>query len=144
MIKAIWPSITKMPNQLPPRASITSSGLLCYFIYWLIQFPFLLLSPQKVRWLFFFKSMIVPITWSAMVIWAFIRVPPSNGLFAEHSTITGTKLSWSWLSALNSALGTYATLSVNIPDFTVSSSSFFVSYVAYRKSSGMRKPRKRN
>ncbi|KAG6370744.1 putative permease [Boletus reticuloceps] len=53
-----------------------------------------------------------------MVIWAFIRVPPSNGLSAEHATITGTQFSWSWLSALNSVLGAYATLSVNIPDFT--------------------------
>ncbi|KAH0833952.1 putative permease [Lanmaoa asiatica] len=120
MIKAIWPSIARMPNHLPPHASITSSGLLCYFIYWLIQFPFTLLSPQKVKWLFFLKSIIVPITWLAMVIWAFIRVPPSNGLFAEHTTITGTQFSWSWLSALNSALGMNATLSVNIPDFTAS------------------------
>ncbi|KAF8556738.1 hypothetical protein OG21DRAFT_1596272 [Imleria badia] len=118
MIKAIWPSIAGMQNHLPPSASITSSGLLCYFIYWLIQFPFMLLSPQKLRWLFFVKSVIVPITWLAMVIWAFIRVPPSNGLFSGHATITGTQLSWSWLSALNSALGAYASLSVNIPDFT--------------------------
>lgn len=143
MIKAIWPSIARMPNHLPLRASITSSGLLCYFIYWLVQFPFMLLSPQKLRWLFLLKSVIVPITWLAMVIWAFIRVPPSNGLFAEHAAITGTQFSWSWLSALNSALGTYATLSVNIPDFTVRSSSFFVSYIAHRNSSGMRKTRKR-
>lgn len=119
MIKAIWPSIARMPNHIPLRAGITSSGLLCYFIYWLVQFPFMLLSPQKLRWLFFVKTIVVPITWLAMVIWSFVRVPPSNGLFTEHATITGTQFSWSWLSALNSVLGIYATLSVNIPDFTV-------------------------
>ncbi|KAH0836466.1 putative permease [Lanmaoa asiatica] len=119
MIKAIWPSIARMPNHLPPNAKITSSGLLCYLIYWLIQFPFMLISPHRVRFLFFVKGVIVPIAWLAMVIWAFVRVPPSTGLFAQHATITGTQFSWNYLSALNSALGIYSSLSVNIPDFTV-------------------------
>lgn len=94
-------------------------GLLCYTLYWIIQFPFMLLSPHKIRWLFLVKGIVVPICWLAMVIWAFVRVPPSAGLFAQHATISGSQLTWSWLSALNSALGVYATLSVNIPDFTV-------------------------
>ncbi|KIK80864.1 hypothetical protein PAXRUDRAFT_833285 [Paxillus rubicundulus Ve08.2h10] len=118
MIKAIWPSIATMPNHLSPNASITSSGLLCYFLYWLIQFPFMLLTPHKVRWLFLVKAIVVPITWLSMVIWAFVRVPLSDGLFSQHATITGPQFSWTWLSAMNSALGTYASLSVNIPDFT--------------------------
>lgn len=79
----------------------------------------MLISPHKVRYLFLVKGVVVPIAWLAMVIWAFVRVPPSSGLFAEHATITGTQFSWSWLSAMNSALGIYSTLSVNIPDFTV-------------------------
>lgn len=28
---------------------------MCYFLYWLIQFPFMLISPQKIRWLFVVK-----------------------------------------------------------------------------------------
>ncbi|KIJ18168.1 hypothetical protein PAXINDRAFT_179500 [Paxillus involutus ATCC 200175] len=118
MIKAIWPSIAKMPNHLSPNANITSSGVLCYFLYWLIQFPFMLLTPHKVRWLFLVKAVVVPIAWLSMVIWAFVRVPPSDGLFSQHATITGSQFSWTWLSAMNSALGVYASLSVNIPDFT--------------------------
>ncbi|KIJ61261.1 hypothetical protein HYDPIDRAFT_42834 [Hydnomerulius pinastri MD-312] len=118
MLKAIWPSIARLPNHLSPNANITSSGLLCYLLYWLIQFPFMLLSPHKVRWLFFVKGIIVPIAWLAMVIWAFVRVPPSNGLFVQHATIPDPQFSWNWLSAMNSALGIYSSLSVNIPDFT--------------------------
>ena len=110
---------------------------MCYFIYWLIQFPFLLISPQKIRWLFvvkvhpvvfcthmpiseFEQAMVVPATWIAMLIWAFARVPSSLGLFKQHTSLHGADLSWAWLSALNSALGLYSTLAVNIPDFTVS------------------------
>lgn len=92
---------------------------MCYFIYWVIQFPFMLVSPQKIRWLFLAKALIVPPSWLAMLIWAFIKVPGSKGLFTQHASISGSELSWAWLSALNSALGIYATLAVNIPDFTV-------------------------
>lgn len=80
----------------------------------------MLISPQRIRWLFLVKALIVPAAWLAMLIWAAVKVPTSSGLFSEHAQISGSAMSWSWLSALNSALGIYATLSVNIPDFTVS------------------------
>ena len=80
----------------------------------------MLISPQRIRWLFLVKALIVPAAWLAMLIWAVVKVPTSQGLFGQHSQIQGSKLSWAWLSALNSAFGIYSTLSVNIPDFTVS------------------------
>jgi len=92
--------------------------MLCYFLYWSIQFPFMLVSPQKVRWLFLAKAVVVPPTWLALLIWAFVKVPPNSGLFAQKAALSGTDLSWVWLGALNSALVSFSTLGVNIPDFT--------------------------
>jgi NCS1 family nucleobase:cation symporter-1 len=47
-----------------------------------------------------------------------VKVPPSSGLLSQKAVLSGSELSWAWLGALNSALGNYATLGVNIPDFT--------------------------
>ncbi|KAF9226304.1 hypothetical protein BS17DRAFT_749647 [Gyrodon lividus] len=105
MLKAIWPSIAKVPNHIPLSSNITSVGMMCYLIYWLVQLPFMLLSPHQVRYL-------------SMVIWAFVKVPPSVGLFNQHTTLEGPALSWAWLKALNSALSLYCGYAVNIPDFT--------------------------
>jgi nucleobase:cation symporter-1, NCS1 family len=77
------------------------------------------ISPQKIRVLFLVKAIIVPPTWLALLIWALVKVPPGRDLFAQRAQLNGSELSWAWLSALNSALGSYATLGVNIPDFTV-------------------------
>lgn len=88
----------------------------------IIQFPFMLISPQRIRWLFVAKAAIVPAAWLAMLIWAFVKVPSNQGLFEQHSALSGSAMSWAWLSALNSALGIYSTLAVNIPDFTASDS----------------------
>ena len=94
--------------------------MMCYLLYWLVQSPLMLVSPQKIRWLFLVKAIIVPPAWLAMMIWAFVKVPSSKGLFEQHSSLSGSQMSFAWRSALNSALGIYSTLAVNIPDFTVS------------------------
>lgn len=67
-----------------------------------------------------FKAMIVPAAWIAILIWAMVKVPPSISLANQQSTVSGSALVWAWFSSMNSALGNYATLAVNIPDFTVS------------------------
>ncbi|EIW51596.1 NCS1 nucleoside transporter family [Trametes versicolor FP-101664 SS1] len=118
MLKAIWPSIARMPNHLPPDAHITTSGIMCYFLYWLILIPLMFVSPQKIRWFFLLKAVVVPPAWIAILIWSFVKVPASQGLFGQHTHLSGSTLSYAWLSALNSALGIYSTLAVNIPDFT--------------------------
>ncbi|KAF6750808.1 cytosine-purine permease [Ephemerocybe angulata] len=119
MLKAIWPSLARLPNQLSDRAHITTTGILCYFLYWLIQFPFMLFSPQRIRHLFTFKAVVVPCAWIAILIWAMVKVPPRVSLSSDPPVkVTGSSASWLWLGAMNSALGNYATLSVNIPDFT--------------------------
>lgn len=110
------PDTSNPPNS---QLKLHNVGIMCYFIYWVIQFPFMLVSVQKIRWLFFAKALIVPPSWIALLIWAFVKVPASSGLFNLHATATGSEFSWAYLMALNASLGAYATLAVNIPDFTV-------------------------
>ncbi|KAI3615658.1 ncs1 allantoate transporter [Moniliophthora roreri] len=117
MLKAIWPSTGRIPNDLPEGANITTAGMMCYVIYWLIQLPLMLVSPQRIRYLFTVKAFIVPLTFLIILIWAMVKAPPSVSL-TQSTTLGGGNFSWAWLAALNSALGIYATLSVNIPDFT--------------------------
>ncbi|KAG8946456.1 hypothetical protein FRC04_011632 [Tulasnella sp. 424] len=120
MLKAIWPSIQHLPNHLPENASITTSAMMCYFLYWIIQLPLLLVPVHKIRWLFNIKSIIVPACWLSMFIWALAKTGGASGtsIYSQPATIHGSKAVWAWFGAVNSALGNFATLGVNIPDFT--------------------------
>ncbi|KZT61455.1 NCS1 nucleoside transporter family [Calocera cornea HHB12733] len=118
MLKAIWPSFARLPNRLPAGANITSAQLLSYFLYWLIQLPFLLIPAHRIRWLFLVKSVAVTITGVSMMVWAFVVTGGAGAIFGQGASVSGSRLAWAWLSGLNSVLGNYATLSVNIPDFT--------------------------
>lgn len=77
-------------------------------------------SPQKIRYLFLAKAIIVPPTWLALLIWAFVKVPPNISLLTPKNTLSGDELRWARLSAFNSAFGLFATAGLNMPNFTVS------------------------
>jgi NCS1 family nucleobase:cation symporter-1 len=115
MLKAIWPSVASIPNRLDGH--ITTTGMMCYFLFWLVQLPFLFISPQGLRWLFMVKALMVPPTFLAMMIWAFATTDGGE-IFHQQGTLNGSALAWAWLGALNSTLGIFSTLAVNIPDFT--------------------------
>ncbi|KAJ7830886.1 cytosine-purine permease [Mycena olivaceomarginata] len=117
MLKAIWPLIARVPNHLPESAGITTIRMVCFILYWLVQLPFLLISPQNLRHLFVAKALLVPATFLAMLIRAMVRAPPHLSL-ARSSVSAGHASTWIWLGALNSAIAPWSTLSVNIPDFT--------------------------
>ncbi|KAH8701630.1 putative uracil permease [Talaromyces proteolyticus] len=118
MIGAIWPSFLNIPNALPADEGITTQGMVGFFLFWLLQIPFLLLHPNKLRWLFLVKSIIVPVAWIAMLIWAFVATSNGGDLFSQKSQLTGSSYSWAMMSSLTSVIGNYATLSVNQADFS--------------------------
>ncbi|KAJ5670709.1 uncharacterized protein N7477_006072 [Penicillium maclennaniae] len=119
MLGAIWPSYLTLPNGIPQSQGITTNGMVAFLIFWLVQFPFLCIHPNKLRWLFAVKSVLVPIAWIAMLIWAFVSEKDGGGVFAQQTaTVSGSQYSWLFLASMTSVLGNYATLSVNQSDFS--------------------------
>ncbi|GKZ24354.1 hypothetical protein AbraIFM66951_011135 [Aspergillus brasiliensis] len=117
MIGAIWPSFLRVKNEIPDEQGITTNGMVGYFIFWLLQLPFLCIHPNKVRWLFVAKSVLVPIAWIAILIWAFVA-EGGGTMFEQKATVSGSQYSWVFLASMTSVLGNYATLSVNQSDFS--------------------------
>lgn len=112
MLGAIWPSFLTLKNDLPADAGITTNTMVAFFLFWLIQIPFLYMHPNNLRWLFMVKSVIVPVAWIAILIWAFVATDGGE-IFDQKATLSGSAYSWAFLSSLTSVIGNYATLSVN-------------------------------
>ncbi|CEJ59788.1 Putative NCS1 allantoate transporter [Penicillium brasilianum] len=119
MIGAIWPSYLTLHNDIPESQGITTNGMVAFLIFWIFQFPFLCMHPNKLRWLFTIKSIVVPIAWIAILIWAFVVEKGGGGIFDQQkATVSGSTYSWLFLANMTSVLGNYATLSVNQSDFS--------------------------
>ncbi|CAH0025583.1 unnamed protein product, partial [Clonostachys rhizophaga] len=101
VIRCIWPSYLDIPNHIPESVGITTQGMLSFFLFWVIQFPFMLATPHKLKWLFVLKG-----AGGAGDMW--------NLPYEVH----GSERSWMVMSAISGTTGGWATLSVNIPDFT--------------------------
>ncbi|KAF2269392.1 NCS1 allantoate transporter [Lojkania enalia] len=117
MLGAIWPSFLTLKNTIPEDQGITTNTMVSFVIFWLIQLPFLYMHPNNLRWLFMAKSVIVPIAWIAILIWAFVA-SEGGDMWNQKPTVSGSAYSWAFLSSLTSVIGNYATLSVNQADFS--------------------------
>ncbi|RDW60612.1 NCS1 nucleoside transporter family protein-3 [Coleophoma cylindrospora] len=119
VIIAIWPSFQNVPNHLPESANITTQMMTAYIIYFLIVLPFHYIHPRHLRWFFDVKTIICVPAIFGMLGWA---CHVSNGglhttLMKKDTTLHGSKYAWAFLSGLNSMLGNYGTMAVNINDF---------------------------
>ncbi len=79
------------------------------------------MHPNNLRYLFITKSILVPICFISMLIWAFRSTDGTGGPLLSstaRSTIGGSAYSYAWLGSLTAVIGNYATLSVNMPDFS--------------------------
>ncbi|KAL0258615.1 hypothetical protein SLS55_006112 [Diplodia seriata] len=117
MLGAIWPSFLTLPNHIPADEGIETNTMIAFFIFWLLQIPFLYMHPNNLRWLFMAKSIIVPTAFIAILIWAFVSTKGVD-IWDQKPTIHGAAYSWAFLANLTSVIGNYATLSVNQADFS--------------------------
>lgn len=119
MIIALSPSFANFPNRLSPSAGVTSSEMLCFFIFWLIQFPFCLIHPKDLRLLFLAKALLVPATALGMMIWCIVTAGDgASGALLQSSQLSGLQGYFAFFTAVTSAMGTWSTMSLNIGDFS--------------------------
>ncbi|KLU88283.1 hypothetical protein MAPG_07270 [Magnaporthiopsis poae ATCC 64411] len=118
VITSIWPSFQDLPNHLPPSAGLTTAGMISYFLYWLVQFPLLLIPTHKLQYLFWVKAVLLPPIAVGMVIWIGVKAGGQGDLFNQPSQVHGTERIWLWITNLTSVTGGFSTLAVNIPDFS--------------------------
>ncbi|KZM19089.1 uncharacterized protein EKO05_0010235 [Ascochyta rabiei] len=117
MIAAIWPSFLTLHNGIPESQGIETNTMVSFFLFWLLQLPFLCMHPNHLRWLFMAKSIIVPVAWIAILVWAFVSTDGGE-MWIQKPKLAGSDYSWAFLSSLTSVIGNYATLSVNQADFS--------------------------
>ncbi|OKL62679.1 hypothetical protein UA08_01344 [Talaromyces atroroseus] len=118
VIRAIWPSYLNIPNHLPVSAGVTSQELCSYFIFWIVQLPFLLTPPHKLRWFFVFKGIFVTSAAVGTVIGMCHLAGGSGDIWNQKPQYTGPTRSWLILTYMTSLSGGWATMATNIPDYT--------------------------
>ncbi|KAH8178381.1 hypothetical protein LIA77_03463 [Sarocladium implicatum] len=117
-IRAIFPSYLDIPNHIPESIGLTTQQMVSHLIFWLVQFPILLIPPHKLKWFFVTKVVLVLVTCTAAVISMTYRAGGAGNIWDQPYRVHGEARRWLILSSLSSMTGSWATIAVNISDFT--------------------------
>ncbi|KAL2275085.1 hypothetical protein FJTKL_02536 [Diaporthe vaccinii] len=117
MLESIWPSLRELPNTLAVSSSISSNKMIAYFVFWIFQFPLLLINPRKMKWLFLIKSVCAVVAAFAMLGWG-LKTGGVGPVFSQPARVSGNAKRWAWIMSINVAVSGKTTLALNISDLT--------------------------
>jgi nucleobase:cation symporter-1, NCS1 family len=101
---------TLFPQALP---------LLCFFIFWLLNMYIVYLGVESIKKLLVFKAIFLPVAALALLFWAISAANGLGPILNQPSKFADTKsFLHFFFPALTGMVGFWATLSLNIPDFT--------------------------
>lgn len=119
MLKVWFPSIADLPQIFPDWFGLETGPAITFFLFWLLNMFIVYLGIESIKKLLVFKAFFLPIAALALLFWA---ISAGNGLgpiLAQPSKFQTSSEFWNYFfPALTGMVGFWATLSLNIPDFT--------------------------
>jgi len=118
MVK-VWFAGFTLPQIFPTWVGLETAPALCFFLFWLLNMFIVYLGVESIKKLLVFKAYFLPLAALALLFWA---ISAGNGLgpiLSQPSKFSTTGDFFTFFfPALTGMVGFWATLSLNIPDFT--------------------------
>ncbi|MAZ86960.1 MAG: nitrate reductase [Cellvibrionaceae bacterium] len=110
-------------GQAIPFLDIDFAQLCCFIAFWALQVFFIARGMESIKWLETFAAPLLLLIGVALFVWAYINTDGLSGTFSQPSSFVegGEKEGQFWSvfwPGLTAMVGFWATLSLNIPDFT--------------------------
>jgi nucleobase:cation symporter-1, NCS1 family len=119
MLRLWMPSLETMPQVFPDSFGLQTGPAICFFLFWLLNMYVVYLGVESIRKLLVFKAIFLPIAALALMFWAISAANGLGPILDQPSKFTSSRAFWNFFfPALTGMVGFWATLSLNIPDFT--------------------------
>src|SRR5688572_1945723 len=120
LMAKVWvPAIENLPAIFPASFGLATGPAIAFFVFWLLNMVVVYLGVESIKKLLVFKAFFLPAAALALLFWA---ISAGNGLgpiLAQPSKFTSSaEFFHFFFPALTGMVGFWATLSLNIPDFT--------------------------
>ncbi len=115
IFRAWIPSLPGIDNSsLFPQAI----PMICFLLFWLLNMLVVYLGVESIKKLLVFKAIFLPIAALALLFWAINAAKGLGPILEQPSKLSGADFWNYFFPALTGMVGFWATLSLNIPDFT--------------------------
>lgn len=119
MVRLWIPSIETLPQIFPDSWGLQTGPAICFILFWLLNMYVVYLGVDSIRKLLVFKAIFLPVAALALLFWALNAANGLGPILDTPSKFTNTTDFFHFFfPALTGMVGFWATLSLNIPDFT--------------------------
>ena len=119
MMRLWFPALETFPQVFPDSWSLQTGPAICFLLFWLLNMYVVYLGVESIRKLLIFKAIFLPVAALALLAWAILAAKGLGPILATPSKFTNTSEFFTFFfPALTGMVGFWATLSLNIPDFT--------------------------
>lgn len=116
----LWlPGLANLPGIFPVSFGLETGPAISFFLFWLLNMLVVYLGVESIKKLLVFKAFFLPIAALALLCWAIVAAKGLGPILSQPSGFNSTKDFFHFFfPALTGMVGFWATLSLNIPDFT--------------------------
>jgi NCS1 family nucleobase:cation symporter-1 len=119
MLKLWIPSLETLPRIFPESFGLATGPAITFFLFWALNMFVVYLGVDSIKKLLVFKAFFLPIAAIALLCWAVIEGKGLGPILNQPSKFHQVSDFWTFFfPALTGMVGFWATLSLNIPDFT--------------------------
>ncbi|HTB52916.1 MAG TPA: NCS1 family nucleobase:cation symporter-1 [Ferruginibacter sp.] len=115
----LWiPSLGTLPQIFPDSFQLQTGPAIMFFLFWLLNMYVVYLGVESIKKLLVFKAFFLPAAALALLFWAIKAGHGLGPILDQPSKLVGNSFWHYFFPALTGMVGYWATLSLNIPDFT--------------------------
>lgn len=119
MIKVWWPGIAALPAIFPEAWGLQTGPAITYLFFLGVNMLVVHQGIESIRKLLVFKAIFLPVAAILLLTWAIWAAKGLGPILAQPSKLQTSAQFWGFFfPALTGMVGFWATLSLNIPDFT--------------------------
>ena len=119
LAKALWPGVTTLPAVLPAGFGLSTGEALGFLVFWALNVWFILKGTESIKWLESFAAPFLIVVGLALLGWATTKAGGFGPILSQPSRFATTpEFMKVFFPSLTAMVGFWATLSLNIPDFT--------------------------
>lgn len=119
MFRLWFPSLETLPQIFPASFGLQTGPAITFFLFWLLNMYVVYLGVESIKKLLLFKAFFLPFAALALLFWAISAAHGLGPILQQPSRfVTTADFFHFFFPALTGMVGFWATLSLNIPDFT--------------------------
>ena len=119
LAKILWPGVATLPAVLPAGIGLSTGEALGFLVFWALNVWFILKGTESIKWLESLSAPFLIVVGLALLAWAYAKAGGFGPILSQPSRFT-TQADFMrvFFPSLTAMVGFWATLSLNIPDFT--------------------------